>query len=224
VTDPRSCVEARAAAAELALGTLEGDERGAVLAHLAGCSACRTEARELAAAADALLVLAPGAEPPAGFESAVLDRIVAERRAVVPLPRRRGRIAALVAAAVVLVAGGVATGLAVEGPGGASSTLEQAAMVTPDGRRVGEVWRYGEDDAAVLFVSVPAWAEVDPADAPGYALRLDLAGGDSVDVAEFSLDGEQTSWGASTELPGDDIEAVSVVDDTGRVWCTGTFT
>ena len=46
----------------------EGDERGAALAHLDRCAACRAEVEELAGAVDLLLSAAPEAEPPPGFE------------------------------------------------------------------------------------------------------------------------------------------------------------
>ncbi|HSS12195.1 MAG TPA: zf-HC2 domain-containing protein [Acidimicrobiales bacterium] len=73
-----TCDEFASQAAELALGLLSGDERAAALAHLAGCSSCRVNLDELARAADALLLVAPRAEPPIGFESRVLARLAAD--------------------------------------------------------------------------------------------------------------------------------------------------
>ena len=73
-----SCAEFAALAPELALDLLSGDERAAALVHLGGCRACRTNLDELARTADALLLVAPKAEPPAGFESRVLARLAAE--------------------------------------------------------------------------------------------------------------------------------------------------
>jgi hypothetical protein len=100
--DPR-CDELRELAPELALGIVEGEERGRALEHLAGCPECRRRVDELAEVADELLLLAPHKEVPVGFESRVLGRVLPS-----PPPRRRRRRLALVlapaAAAVAAVA------------------------------------------------------------------------------------------------------------------------
>ena len=73
--DDMSCDEFAEVAAELALGVLTGRERARALAHLDGCESCREQVRELTMAQDELLALLPSQEPPAGFESRVLDRL-----------------------------------------------------------------------------------------------------------------------------------------------------
>jgi anti-sigma-K factor RskA len=73
--DDMSCDEFAEVAAEHALGELTGRERARALAHLDGCESCREQVRELAMAQDELLALLPSQEPPAGFESRVLERI-----------------------------------------------------------------------------------------------------------------------------------------------------
>jgi len=73
--DDMSCDEFAEVAAELALGVLTGRERARALAHLDGCESCREQVRELSMAGDELLALLPSAEPSAGFESRVLDRL-----------------------------------------------------------------------------------------------------------------------------------------------------
>jgi len=78
MTDELTCAAARRLAPDLALGLLPGAERARLLAHLAGCPSCDALVAELADVADSLLLLAPGADPPPGFESAVLARIDAE--------------------------------------------------------------------------------------------------------------------------------------------------
>jgi hypothetical protein len=70
-----TCAELADVATELALGVLTGRERAAALAHLDTCDGCREEVRQLMATSDQLLALLPPAEPPAGFETRVLDRI-----------------------------------------------------------------------------------------------------------------------------------------------------
>jgi hypothetical protein len=63
--------------AELALGLLHGGERDALLEHVSSCAGCRARLLDLEAAAGSLLLRAPEADPPVGFEQSVLDRIQA---------------------------------------------------------------------------------------------------------------------------------------------------
>ena len=77
------CQEIRELCAEIALGIASGEERARVLDHAAGCRECRREIEQLTAVTDELLLLAPEAEPPHGFEERVLARIVP------PKPQRR---------------------------------------------------------------------------------------------------------------------------------------
>lgn len=98
-----ACDESRAAAPELALGVLDGEERAQVLAHARDCPACRAHLDELAVVAGEILTAAPVHEPPPGFETRVLD-------ALAPAPpspaRRRRRLLPALVAAVLLAAGG----------------------------------------------------------------------------------------------------------------------
>jgi anti-sigma factor RsiW len=94
-----SCDRTRELAAELALGTLDGEQRAQALRHLAECPECRRAVEELTAVADELLMLAPEREPPAGFESRVLARLQPPPAAARPTRRRRRMLAPLAAAA-----------------------------------------------------------------------------------------------------------------------------
>jgi hypothetical protein len=80
-----SCEELKQLAPEVALGTIDGEERAEALRHLATCSECRRLVDQLTTVADELLLLAPVQEPPAGFESRVIDALGFQR----PAPRRR---------------------------------------------------------------------------------------------------------------------------------------
>ncbi len=71
-----SCEETRDLAPELALGIAVGEERADALDHIATCQSCRRHLEELSTVADEMLLLAPSQEPPAGFESRVLNEIV----------------------------------------------------------------------------------------------------------------------------------------------------
>src|SRR5215216_3208072 len=96
--DPR-CEETRALAAELALGIVEGEERGRALQHLAECPDCRAEVEKFSELADELLLLAPHREAPVGFESRVLNELLPA-----PTPRRRRRLALVLAAVAITLA------------------------------------------------------------------------------------------------------------------------
>jgi hypothetical protein len=70
-----SCAEFADAAAELALGVLTGRERARALAHLDRCEACRENVRQLTVTGEELVGLLPAIEPPAGFETRVMERL-----------------------------------------------------------------------------------------------------------------------------------------------------
>jgi hypothetical protein len=78
------CDETRELAAEIALGIVDGEERAEALRHLSTCEECRRAVDQLSQVADDLLVVAPVEEPPAGFESRVVDAMGLRKR-----PRRR---------------------------------------------------------------------------------------------------------------------------------------
>lgn len=69
------CAEFADVAAELALGVLTGRERARALAHLDHCETCRTRVRQLTLTGEKLLELLPSREPPAGFETRVMERL-----------------------------------------------------------------------------------------------------------------------------------------------------
>jgi hypothetical protein len=80
-----SCEQMRDLAAEIALGIADGEERAEALRHLSTCGECRRVVEQLSQVADELLVLAPVQEPPAGFESRVVEAMGLQESA----PRRR---------------------------------------------------------------------------------------------------------------------------------------
>ncbi len=69
------CEETRDLAPEIALGIADGEERAEALRHLSTCAECRRAVERLSGVADELLLMAPAQEPPAGFESRVVDAI-----------------------------------------------------------------------------------------------------------------------------------------------------
>jgi hypothetical protein len=93
-----SCAGFGDVAAELALGVLTGRDRAEALAHLDHCEACREHVRQLTMTGEGLLELLPSREPPAGFETRVMERLglaVPERRTarrIGPVSRLAGRL------------------------------------------------------------------------------------------------------------------------------------
>lgn len=204
---------------ELALGELTGRDRADALQHLSTCRGCRERVDELVQVSEELLLAAPEAEPPLGFESVVMRKLAGGSRA----RRRRLRFPAIVglacAAAIVLVVG-------VVGPltSRGSSEIAEAAMITSDGQQVGSAWRYDGDTSWVL-VSVPDWAVwADPANAPkDYELHLELDDGTAVGLGAITFRGDARSWGRTTTVDTARIRSVAIVDHTGRIWCSATF-
>jgi hypothetical protein len=78
------CDEIRDLAPEIALGIADGRERAEALRHLSTCADCRRLVEQLSQVADELLMVAPVQEPPAGFESRVVNALALQES-----PRRR---------------------------------------------------------------------------------------------------------------------------------------
>jgi Putative zinc-finger len=81
------CEEVRNLAPEIALGIADGEERAEALRHLSTCADCRRAVEQLTHVSDELLMLAPVQEPPAGFESRVVEAMGLSRPARRRLPR-----------------------------------------------------------------------------------------------------------------------------------------
>jgi hypothetical protein len=79
------CEDIRELAPDLALGIADGEERAEALRHLSACAECRRAVERLSEVADELLLIAPVEEPPAGFESRVVEAMGLRE----PPPRRR---------------------------------------------------------------------------------------------------------------------------------------
>jgi hypothetical protein len=126
MTEQSDCGTVQPLLAEMATGAASGHDRANVLQHIAACGICRRELTELAQAADALLLLAPRVEPPAGFETGVLARLASTerrplgrrllagaRRLMAPGPGRAGRLGRRLVAVTAALAIAVGSGAAV---------------------------------------------------------------------------------------------------------------
>src|SRR5271157_5028266 len=60
---------------ELALGVLTGRERAQALSHVESCPRCADELEQLSRVADAVVLVAPEAEPPLGFEVRLFEKM-----------------------------------------------------------------------------------------------------------------------------------------------------
>ena len=204
---------------KLALGELTGRDRADALAHVAACPTCREQVQALVETTEQLVLTAPDAEPPAGFESAVIARLTAAA------PRRRPRrwqVMAAAAIAVVVVAAAVGIGVRVAGQG--HSELAETAMFTPDGRDVGRAWRYEAHPTWVL-VSVPRWRVWElSGDGPHeYRLHAELDDGTHRDLGALEFATRSGAWGTTTTVDANRIRTVTVTDTKGHIWCRGEF-
>jgi len=183
------CETFRELAPELAVGALPGDLRAEALVHLEHCGDCGRLVEELSDAADALLILTPAVDLSADFD----DRVLKAMRLRRP---RRTRLAALVAAAAVLLAGiggadvyvhhtRVTSPLAL----GATGVREASFRSAPDERVVGKVF-YAGGRPAWLFMTVR-----DDGSNDRYVCEVELAGGRRVRLGSFQLRDGAGSWG-----------------------------
>ena len=194
-----TCEDVDLLAAEAALGLVSGADRAGVLAHLEGCERCRSLVGEMAEVADALVVAAPQAEPPPGFEQRVLRGLGA--------PRRRWPVAVAGAAAAVALVVVFALGRS----SGPAPAVREVTMRTPSGRVVGEAYVHPGSPTWV-FAAVPGWKD----DLTEYRLRVTLADGTSTEANGIG------SWG--TTVPDDgDVRSIALVGADGQVWCSAAI-
>jgi hypothetical protein len=215
------CRHTREIAAELALGIAEGQQRSEALEHLATCASCRAEVDHLAATADSLLLLAPSAEPPAGFESTVLDRLGNPPPVVVS--RRRSRrwtaVAAAAAAVVVVFVIGLGVGRVLTGDGSTSGSDSVAVgtFAAGTGSPVGEV-RAITGEPSWLFVAIPGPAASPPFAAGDYQVECIYRNGYTYHAGTLTIDPDEpvTTWSTSVGYPLDNLEQVRLVGADGQ--------
>ncbi len=222
---PVPCPDRHDALAELALGTLAGQERSDVLAHVARCHACALELSELSRITDDLLQLAPAASPPVGFELRVVERVLAcSTSAPTGRPRRRKRhrlaswrpaaVAALLAAVVGTGAGLLAASTtAGKAPPAASRPVTLSASLARHGRVFGHV-RVSSGRTPWLFVTV------DDLTGPGsrtVICEVTLVDGTTAKLGRFRLSQGYGSWGVPLAAPADSLRRALLVGTDGSV-------
>jgi hypothetical protein len=210
-----SCAEVETLAPELALGTIDGAERAAVLSHLAGCGKCRELADQLAGMADGLLLLAPPAEPPPGFETRVLSRMATPAAAPRTLrPARRPRRALVGIAAVVLVAALAGGGLALlGGPDRAGTDVYTAQARDEEGQWTCQAVAFGDDPGRVLVA-------LSRTDGMNRTFTVEASrAGDATPITLGNLTLHDGQGSLATQLPvsASELRSIWMVDETGRV-------
>jgi hypothetical protein len=231
MTSPPECSKVRELLPELALGVLVGSDRAGVIRHLESCGACADELEELTGAADHLLSLLPAADPPAGFESRLLDRRAAqanarhgggseregrtnvwhgrgEERTGARRPRRPVRRTLVgVAAGALLLGGGIGVGAAIVPTGQAAAfrSVELTHNGVPDGR-------------LMVALSRPGWLFMDlrgVKSAGWVRCVVTERGGREVTVGSYALTNGYGAWTARLHIPGSDLVAARIETDAG---------
>jgi hypothetical protein len=244
------CAEFADVAAELALGVLTGRERAEALKHLDHCETCRSRVRQLTMTGEKLLELLPSREPPAGFETRVMERLglpVPEparpgRAGTASRPGRRGRPGrsgragrsdrpatrrAASRPRRLLAAAAVAAGILVAVAGGwGLRNVTSPAASSP------------LSSAALLTVSHRAvgkifyydgdqqwvYMSVDAGSGAGTVIcQLENAGGKFTTVGSFRLAGGYGSWASPAGAIHGTLTGARLVDANGTVLATATL-
>jgi anti-sigma-K factor RskA len=241
------CAEFADVAAELALGVLTGRERARALAHLDWCDACRENVRELTVTGEELVGLVPAIEPPAGFETRVMERLGLAHPAPAPQlsPARRfgrkltsglaggwlggagagrpRRLVAAAAAAAVIVAGLGGWGLRAATSSPPASALSSATLLTATHQSAGQIYLY-DSGSRWLYMSV----NIGPgggAAANGTVL-CQVVGPDGhvTTIGSFRLTNGYGYWGSPDPATDGPPAGARLVTTTGAILATATFT
>jgi hypothetical protein len=211
------CDEIRPLTAELALGVASGEERARVLEHASECRECRQELEQLTGVVDDLLLLAPEAEPSAGFEDRVLRAIAPPKRKRWALGRRLMQPALAATAAAALAAGLVAVHY--RGDHKLASQYRQA-LAAADGTRFEAVPL--RDPAGVkrgsvsLYKGKPSWVLVAIPAGAAQPVRAEIVSrsGAHVPLTGFKL--RNGVWGGPLPMAFNQIASVQLLDAQGH--------
>ncbi|HKH88737.1 MAG TPA: hypothetical protein VKA05_07930, partial [Acidimicrobiales bacterium] len=213
-------------AAELALGSLSGAARSAALSHLDGCDDCRTLVEDLATAADALLLVAPEVDAPAGFEVRLLARLRAAQDSAMPsvapvvrLRQRTRAVFAAAAAAIVIAAAGVGVGVAVapqRTQPAASGQVRVATLRSGTQAAVGNVvLTAGSPSWVLMTLHRPGWS--------GWVYCVVTVNGQSKRIGSFWVHDGLGSWAVRLSGSGSAVTSAQVETSSGSVYATAEF-
>jgi Putative zinc-finger len=235
-----NCHQFQDMAAELALGVLTGRERAQAMAHLEHCEACRENVRQLTLTSEGLLELLPAMEPPAGFETQVMDRIgltapaPARRFAWLPHAGRRGashsrpdqparlsrtrRMFAVAAVALAVLAGGLGGWALRNGASSPAGTpLRSAALESATHQTVGKIYLYqGRPHWLYMSVNMPSGQET-------VICQVRDRDGHLTTVGTFHLTNGYGYWGSPAPGNPGSLTGARLVTPSGTVLATATF-
>lgn len=210
------CAAARESLAELALGTLHGEELRQVTAHVEHCKDCRREATGMLPVASQLLELIPGTEPPLGFDRRVLAQVGDSGGTRAWMARRRPIAMAVAAAAAVIF--GVSGWLV---GSGSSSHHEQRPLLAADfvrqGHDVGRIEAYG--NPLWLSVTVRGTGTSGPV-----TCEIVHQDGTITTMGSFDLVGGSGSWSTPDPSGMTGVMQAQLVDAGGHVVAVAHFT
>lgn len=199
-----TCEDVDEVAADFALGLVDGETRSGVVAHIEKCAACRAQVNEFTDAADSLLLLVPETEPPAGFESRVLEKIGRRR------PNRLW-LGAIAAVLILVLATAAAVAVLSRRSPSNQTTAVVATMRSTAGTDVGRAIVTNESDAW-LYMSATS-GEVKGK----MACDLVLKDGSVMRLGEFNAEDGSAEWDGSTHVPKSRIREIRVTDAGGTV-------
>jgi hypothetical protein len=234
--NPMSCREFHDVAAELALGVLTGRERAQAIAHLDTCEACRESVRQLTLTGEGLVGLLPSLEPPAGFETRVLDRIGLAAPAPSPARQeswrsrfgrkpaapgqlsRTRRMLAVAAVALAVVAGGLGGwGLHNGNSSAPPAALNTAALVSVSHHAVGKIF---------LYRGHPQWLymSVNMGSGNGTVIcQIESRSGQITTLGAFHLINGYGYWGSPATGSSGPLKGARLVTAGGKILATATF-
>jgi Putative zinc-finger len=247
------CAEFADAAAELALGVLTGRERAQALAHLDQCEACRENVRQLTVTGEELVGLLPAIEPPAGFETRVMERLGLGTPAPSPAPgparqlspaRRFGlKLAGWIGGGWtgrggvshsrrVLAAAAVAVAVIVAGLGGwglhgtSSSPTASAlssATLLTASHQTAGKIYFYDAGSRWLYMSVNIPSGSGAVDDGTVICQVEGPDGHVTTVGSFRLTGGYGYWGSPDPVTSGTLTGARLVTTTGTVLATATF-
>lgn len=203
------CDVARESLAELALGTLRGEELRQVSSHVEQCRDCRREVTSMLPVASQLLELIPGTEPPLGFDRRVLSRVQQSDSSKAWFSRRRTVIMSIAAAAAIIF--GVSGWLVGAGSSGQHRTRpELTAAFTNQGHQVGQIEAYGKPQW--LTVTVHGTGISGPV-----TCQLVHGDGSVTTMGSFDLVGGSGTWSTPDPAGMANVSQARLVDSSGAV-------
>lgn len=204
---------------ELALGLLDGDAQTRAATHVEGCGRCRRELDELVRAVEAVVLAGPTAEPPPGFESAVLAHMSSPCR-------RRPRVEWLAAAAAAVLAVAGLAGIALRDRGSPPPVAVASALLSTEaGAPVGWAWLLpGRPAAIAVDMTYASTSSGGSYDIDLLPMVIELVDGDGEVVERIEADavGGRLNTVVHLDRGTDGVRLVRMVGAGGRILCAGT--